>query len=99
MVRFLLIHHPFTGGGTQRLIRAIGKAKAMELILTGSMLSAAQAERDGLVCRVVPNDKVSYKLIFSRFISIRFIFRTEKLTIKMKINIILFDLFTILMKY
>merc|ERR1719240_2031645 len=41
-------------GGTQRLIRAIGKYKAMELILTGDMLSAEQAERAGLVSRVVP---------------------------------------------
>ncbi len=45
-------------GGTQRLVKAIGKSKAMEMILTGSMISAQQAERDGLVCRVVPNEKV-----------------------------------------
>ena len=46
-------------GGTQRLIRAIGKSKAMELILTGSMMNAIDAEKAGLVARVVPNDKVS----------------------------------------
>jgi enoyl-CoA hydratase len=40
--------------GTQRLPRALGKAKAMDLILTGRMMDAAEAERSGLVARVVP---------------------------------------------
>jgi enoyl-CoA hydratase len=41
-------------GGTQRLTRAVGKAKAMDLNLTGRMMDAAEAERCGLVARVVP---------------------------------------------
>ena len=41
-------------GGTQRLIRQVGKAKAMEMCLTGRMMDAAEAERAGLVARVVP---------------------------------------------
>jgi enoyl-CoA hydratase len=41
-------------GGTQRLTHAVGKAKAMDLILTGRMMDAAEAERSGLVARIVP---------------------------------------------
>ena len=43
-------------GGSQRLTRAVGKAKAMELILTGRMMDAIEAERAGLVARIVPAD-------------------------------------------
>lgn len=41
-------------GGTQRMARAVGKAKAMDLCLTGRMMDAAEAERSGLVSRIVP---------------------------------------------
>ena len=45
-------------GGTQRLPRAVGKAKAMEMCLTARMIDAAEAERSGLVARVVPADRL-----------------------------------------
>jgi enoyl-CoA hydratase len=45
-------------GGTQRLPRAVGKAKAMDMALTGRMMDATEAERAGLVSRVVPFDKL-----------------------------------------
>jgi len=45
-------------GGTQRLPRAVGKAKAMDLVLTARMMDAVEAERAGLVSRVVPADRL-----------------------------------------
>ncbi len=45
-------------GGTQRLPRAVGKSKAMDLVLTSRMMDASEAERAGLVSRVVPLDKL-----------------------------------------
>jgi enoyl-CoA hydratase len=45
-------------GGSQRLTRAVGKAKAMDLCLTGRMMDAEEAERSGLVSRIVPADEL-----------------------------------------
>ena len=45
-------------GGSQRLVRAIGKAKAMEMILTGRTMGAAEALQSGLVARVVPTEQL-----------------------------------------
>src|SRR5256885_12138668 len=45
-------------GGSQRLTRAIGKVKAMEMCLTGRMMDASEADRSGLVARVVPADQL-----------------------------------------
>ena len=45
-------------GGTQRLTKLIGRSKAMDMVLTGRMMDAAEAERSGLVARVVPADQL-----------------------------------------
>jgi enoyl-CoA hydratase len=45
-------------GGSQRLTRFVGKSKSMDMVLTGRMMDAAEAERAGLVSRVVPSDQL-----------------------------------------
>lgn len=46
-------------GGTQRLIRAVGKAKAMDMVLTGRMMDAEEAEKSGIVSRIVPQEELT----------------------------------------
>jgi len=50
-------------GGTQRLTRAIGKSKAMDLCLTGRLMDALEAERAGLVSRIVPEDQLKKEVL------------------------------------
>lgn len=52
-------------GGTQRLTRAVGKAKAMDLILTGRMMDAEEAERSGLVARIVSAEKLMEEAVLA----------------------------------
>ncbi|MCW8208275.1 enoyl-CoA hydratase [Verminephrobacter aporrectodeae subsp. tuberculatae] len=50
-------------GGTQRLPRAVGKSKTMDMVLTGRMMDAAEAERAGLVSRVVPDSQLMHEAL------------------------------------
>lgn len=59
-------------GGTQRLPRAVGKAKAMDMALTARMMDAAEAERSGLVSRVVPLDKLMEETLAAALIICEF---------------------------
>lgn len=72
-------------GGTQRLPRAIGKAKAMDLALTGRMMDAAEAERAGLVSRVVPADKLQEEALAAA-LAICANSRTATLAVKEAVN-------------
>lgn len=55
-------------GGTQRLVRAIGKSKAMEMVLTGKIIDAEQAERDGLVSGVYPVEELVEEAVKMGFV-------------------------------
>jgi len=50
-------------GGTQRLIRSIGKSRAMEMILTGEMITAEAAEKSGLVARVFKPEDLVHEVV------------------------------------
>lgn len=50
-------------GGTQRLVRSIGKSKAMEMVLTANQITAEQAEKDGLVAKIYPADNLIDKAV------------------------------------
>lgn len=67
-------------GGTQRLIRAVGKAKAMDLCLTGRMMDAQEAERAGLVARLVPAEKLLDEALASAAIIADFALPTVMIT-------------------
>jgi enoyl-CoA hydratase len=57
-------------GGTHRLTRLVGRAKAMDLILTGRMMDALEAERAGLVARVMPDETLlEYTLVIAKVIA------------------------------
>jgi len=64
-------------GGTQRLIRAIGKSKAMEMILTGKMISADQAEKDGLISRVVVEEESKDSSLMNEAVNLGLIIGTK----------------------
>lgn len=51
-------------GGTQRLVRAVGKAKAMDMILSGKTMAAIEAERSGLISRIVGDDQVLNEAVY-----------------------------------
>lgn len=64
-------------GGTQRLIRAVGKSKAMEMILTGKMITADQAEKDGLISRVVVEEESKDSSLMKEAVNLGLIIGTK----------------------